>query len=179
MAISEHLIQRLELEVKTRNAVHAKINQATNALKVAFEPLIGCKVQLANLTLSKKYKALADQVLRDCGLFFIPGGQSFATSYNEGFRFHLDSGKYRLTVEIDMVYSVRNSDAWHYVKGMGTIGLVRDQILTEVQSSSLKTDYTTSTLLDHIVNLEALSQQVRKEKAEVIEFEEFTRHIYF
>ena len=162
---------RLKLEVATRNAVNAKLNEARVELKLALEEFKGKKVQLTSGALAKKCAAVTDQALRDCGLFF----DEESRSYNEGFRFYFLANSFWLNLEIDKCYQFQ--DRTSYVKGYVSVAAISNGILgDEMVDGILPTGYEPQAVLDDMNEIYRLTKQIDKIKSRILPFIDF--HLY-
>ena len=168
MKTSPAYFDKLKLEVATRNAVSAKLNEAKAKLRLALEEFKGKKVQLVSGSLTKKCAAVADQALRDCGLFF----DEESKSYNEGFRFYFLANSYWLNLEIDKYYQFQ--DRTSYVKGYIYIGVINNGILgDEMGDGILPTDYEPQAVLDDMNEIDRLTKQIDKIRSRILPFMDF------
>lgn len=159
---------KLKLEVATRNAVNTKLNKARAKLVLALEEFKGKKVQLANGSLTKRCAVVADQALRDCGLFF----NEESRSYNEGFRFYFLANSYWLNLEIDKCYQFQ--DRTSYVKGYVFVAAISNGILgDEMVDSILQTGYEPEAVLDDMNEIDRLTKQVDEIKSRNHPFSDF------
>ena len=160
MKTSQAYFDKLKLEVATRNAVSAKLNEAKAKLRLALEEFKGKKVQLASGALTKRCAVVADQALRDCGLFF----DEESRSYNEGFRFYFLANSYWLSLEIDKYYRFQGRTS--YVKGCIYAGVIYNGILgDEMGDGILPTDYEPQAVLDDMNEIDRLTKQVDEIKS--------------
>jgi len=168
MNCSQDFINKLKLEVATRNAVNAKLNEAGAKLKLAFSDFVGHKIQIADGRLTKKHQAIADEILLDCGLFFDKGSHS----YNEGFRFCLKSSDYSLVLDIDKSYEF--GGGWSYVQGSMCFGGVRNKCL-EVgwDLHILPTDYNAELIIEDMMEIDRLTQEIDGIKSRIFQFQDF------
>jgi hypothetical protein len=168
MKTSQAYLDKLRLEVATRNAVHAKLNEARAKLKLALEGFKGKKVQLASGSLTKKCAAVVDQALRDCDLFF----DKDSGSYNEGFRFHFLVNSYWLNLEIDKCYQFQGRTS--YMKGYIYVAAISNGILgDEMGDGILQTGYEPEAVLDDMNEIDRLAKQVDEIKSRILPFKDF------
>ena len=160
MKTSQAYFDKLRLEVATRNAVHAKLNEARDKLKPALEEFKGKKVQLASGSFTKKCAAVVDQALRDCDLFF----DKNSGSYNEGFRFYFLANSYGLNLEIDKCYQFQGRTS--YVKGYIYVAAISNGILSnEMSNNILRTGYEPEAVLEDMKEINRLAKQVDEIKS--------------
>ena len=168
MNFSQDYINKLKVEVAVRNSVNAKLNEAGAKLKLVFDEFVGHKIQIADCKLTKKHKAIADETLRDCGLFFDKESQS----YNEGFRFFFLSRSYNLVLEIDKSYEF--ADRWSCVKGYMYFANVRDKALEVGQNLHvLRTDYNAESIIEDMIEVDRLTKEADNIKSRICEFQDF------
>ena len=168
MNFSQDYINKLKIEVAVRNSVNAKLNEAGAKLKLVFDEFVGHKIQVAGDQLTKKHKAIADEALRDCGLFF----DEESRSCNEGFRFLLLSRSHNLTLEIDKSYEFAGN--WSYVKGYMYFASVRNKFLEAGQDLHvLRTDYNAESIIEDMIEVDRLTKEVDSIKSHIYEFQDF------
>lgn len=168
MNFSPDYINKLKLEVAVRNSVNAKLNEAGAKLKSVFDEFVGHKIQVASGGLTKKHKAIADEALRDCGLFF----DEKSHSYNEGFRFLLATGSYNLALEIDKSYGF--AGRWSYVKGYMYFASVRDKALEVGQDLHvLRTLYNAESIIKDMIEVDRLTKEADNVRSRIREFQDF------
>lgn len=168
MKISQAYFDKLKLDVATRNSVHAKLNEAQAKLRLALEEFKGKKVQLASGALTKRCAAVADQALRDCGLFF----DEKSRSYNESFRFYFLANSYWLNLEIDRCYQFEGRTS--YVKGYIYIAAISNGILgDEMGDGILPTDYEPQAVLDDMSEIDRLTKQIDEINSRILPFIDF------
>jgi hypothetical protein len=168
MNFSMDYINKLNVEVAVRNSVNAKLNQAGVMLKLAFIDCIGQKIQIADCRLTKKHQAIADETLRSCGLVF----DKESLSYNEGFRFRLESGSYSLVLNIDKPYEF--AGRWSYVKGCLYFASVRDKFLEVGRDLYiLRTDYDAESIMQDMAEVDRLAKEADSIKGRIREFQDF------
>ncbi|CAB4147321.1 hypothetical protein UFOVP431_24 [uncultured Caudovirales phage] len=171
MKISPAYFDKFKLEVAARNAVSAKLNEAKAKLRLALEEFKSKKVQLVSGALTKKCAAVADQALRDCGLFF----DEESRSYNEGFRFYFSANSCSLNLEIDRCYQFEGRTS--YVKGYIYIAAISNGILgDEIGDGILPTDYEPQAVLDDMNEIDRLTKQIDKIRSRILPFMDF--HLY-
>jgi hypothetical protein len=168
MNFSQDYINKLKLEVAVRNSINAKLNEAGAKLRLAFSDFVGHKIQTADGRLTKKHQAIADEILRDCGLFF----DKESPSYNEGFRFHLRSSDHSLVLNIDKSYEF--GGRWSHVEGSMYFGGVRDKYLQVGQNLHiLRTDYDAESITEDMLKVDRLTHEVDSIKSRIFQFQDF------
>lgn len=168
MSFSQDYINKLKIEVAVRNSVNAKLNEAGAKLRLTFDEFVGQKIQIADFGLTKKHRAIADEVLRDCGLFF----DKEARLCNEGFRFFLQSGAYNLSLDIEKRYEF--ADRSSYVKGFMYFASVRDKFLKAGRDlHTLRTDYDAESIIEDMTEVDRLTKEADSIKSRIHEFQDF------
>jgi hypothetical protein len=144
------------------------LTRAGAKLKLVFNEFVGHKIQVADCNLTKKHQAIADAVLRDCGLFFDKG----SCRYNGGFKFYVESGTYNLSLVIDQSYEFAGRSS--FVKGWMYFASVRDKFLEVGQDLHvLRTDYDAESIMQDMAEVDRLTKEADSIKSRIHEFQDF------
>lgn len=174
MTFSQAQVERLALEIETRNAVNIKLNCAGETLRSFLASKVGTKIRTAENKFTKKMAEAIREVLTECGLFFDESNRR----YNDEFKFYVpfESGGSTLYLNVEKVYSYGNRVG--YVKGytyLGDVGYsgILESVPSAESTAARKCDYSLERIVASLNEIDELKKKISEVEHEIYEFRHY------
>jgi hypothetical protein len=158
MARFDHCLDKLALEVETRNMVSAKCNQVTGKLLSYLDTLVGHRILKATGGLYKSVETKINKIIdsADCS----------------GYRTYIEVGPCLLWFHIDKTYGWKQGV--DYVKACACLAIIDHGVLVDTISASLlRTEHRTEDIINAQDQIERLEVRVSELKSRIREFNSF------
>ncbi len=158
MARFDHCLDKLALEVETRNMVNAKRNQVTGKLLSYFDTLVGHRILKATGELYKSVETKINEIVdsADCS----------------GYRTYIEAGPRLLWFHIDKTYGWKQGV--DYVKACACLAIIDHGVLVDtISASPLREEHRTEDIINAQDQIERLEVRVSELKSTIREFNSF------
>lgn len=174
MTFSQAQVERLALEIETRNAVNIKLNCAGEALRSFLSSKVGTKIRTAENKFTKKMAEAIREVLTECGLFI----DESSRRYNDELKFYVpfESGGSTLYLNVEKVYYYDNRVG--YVKGytyLGDVGYsgILESVPSAESTVARKCDYSLEQIAASLNEMDELKKKISEVEHEIYEFRHY------
>lgn len=157
-------LQKLQLEVETRNQINIALNQAADMLRPYFSELLGVKVINADGSISKKIRHGAEMAM----LFLKP---------DDGITHWFEPGSYFIYFRCRKVYQW--NETTHYVEGGVCVACIDNGKVGPFMKdpTPLRTDYDAEEVFDVYARIKQLEASIKDCMREIAPFDSTLRYL--